>query len=118
MTTRKTPNPKMPGQRRMFGKTLQWMKAKRAAQDAAHEFTLPGEHAYRSGEARRGTGVVWQWTKARHAAAEAAHRRPMPGEMMYHRAPPNPTGTAWKWDRSRAEALARAQRWPIGFGRS
>ena len=27
----------MPGQRRMFGKTLQWMKAKRAAQDVIRE---------------------------------------------------------------------------------
>lgn len=118
MTNTKIPNPKMPGQRRMFGRTLQWMKAKQAAMDAAHAYVQPGEAAYQTGEARRGTGVVWHWKKAQQAAADAARAHPVPGALMYHRAPPALTATAWKWERARSEATARALRWPIGFGRS
>ena len=118
MTKTKTPNTKMPGSRRLFGRTLQWMKAKQAAMDEAHAYKRPGEDSYRSGAVRRGTGAVWHWKKAQQAAAEAARAHPVPGALMYHRAPTAASATAWKWDRSRSEARARAQRWPIGFGRS
>ncbi len=116
--TTNTPNPKMPGPRRRIGQTLQWMKAKKAAKDRAHEYTLPGEDEYRAGDARRGTGAVWQWAKAQLDAAEASRRRSVPGSLMYQRAPRGATMTAWQWDRSRDEAALRAQRRPIGFGRS
>lgn len=117
MTHAKTPNPKMPGPRRLFGKTVQWMKAKKAAMDAAHDFAVPGERQFRQGEARRGTGAVWQWAQAKRAAADAAHAQHLPGQMMYRRGPRAATGTAWQWHRAREEAMVHAWRRPIGSGR-
>jgi len=118
MTKAKTPNPKMPGPRRKIGQTLQWMKAKKSAKDRAHEYTIPGEDEYRSGDARRGTGAVWHWAKAQMEAAEENRSRPVPGLAMYQRAARGTSMTAWNWDRSREEARLRAQRRPIGFGRA
>ncbi len=118
MSNTKTSNPKMPRPRRMIGSTLQWVKAKQAAMDAANAYVRPGETTYANGEARRGTGVVWHWKKARQQAAAAARAHPVPGALMYQRTPPALTSTAWKWERARSNALAGAERRPIGFGRA
>lgn len=116
MSKTKFPNSKMPGPRRMIGKTLQWMKAKQMAMDEAHAFVRPGEDSYRSGEVRRGTGVVWHWKKAQQSAAEMARATTVPGVLMYHRAVPAASAT-WKWQRARNDVGARARRWTIGSGR-
>ena len=110
MTTLKSPNPRMPGTRRMIGRTLQWMKAKQAALDAAHFYKRPGEDAYRTGEVRRGTGSVWHWKKAQQAAADAARVYTVPGTQMYHRAAPALASTAWRWNRARNDMMPRVFR--------
>lgn len=113
----RTLNSKTTGMRRTIVKTLQWKKAKQAAQDAAHGVTRAGEGVVKAGVVRNGSGAVWQWAKARNAAV-SGHRKAVPGALMYRRGPRSGALLARAWERSREASLSRLKRWPIGFDRA